>query len=138
MINASALIGIINNSDSIKEIVDFFIAYNTNKDRIMSFANEDAVFRTWKSSNYIINEGASPLMLALFAYESVHCNMELFDKVALNYPFEIQNQFYNIHSWKIVDKEQTDLSLISKAHFGSVDILSDGKRKSYIRNYILF
>ncbi|MDY2963511.1 hypothetical protein [Streptococcus dysgalactiae] len=129
VINASALIGIINNSDSIKEIVDFFIAYNTNKDRIMSFANEDAVFRTWKSSNYIINEGASPLMLALFAYESVHCNMELFDKVALNYPFEIQNQFYNIHSWKIVDKEQTDLSLISKAHFGSVDILSDGKKK---------
>ncbi|WP_438832151.1 hypothetical protein [Streptococcus pluranimalium] len=131
LVNASALIGIINNADSLKEIVDYFAFYDTNKDRIMSFANGDAVFRAWKSSNYVINEGASPLMLALFAYESVHCNMELFDKVALNYPFEIQNQFYNIHSWKIVDKEQTDLSLISKAHLGSIDIFSGEKKIIY-------
>ena len=36
VLNASSIIGIINNANSIKEIVDFFIAYNNNQDRIMS------------------------------------------------------------------------------------------------------
>ena len=129
LITASALIGLINAADSFKELVDYFAFYDTNKDRIMSITNGDAIFHAWKSSNYVINEGASPLMLVLFAYDSVHYNFEIFDKIALNFPFDVGSQFYNIHSWKIVDKEPTDLSLISKANFGSVDIFSDGKKK---------
>ncbi|HFI0782042.1 TPA: hypothetical protein ACGO1J_002129 [Streptococcus suis] len=129
VINASALIGIINNADSIKEIVDFFVVYDTSQDGIMSFANEDAMFRLWKKSNYIVNEGSFPLTVVLFAYETVRYNVELFDKISLNYPFEIPEQFHNVHSWEIVDKEQTDLSLISKSHRRSVDIFSDGKKK---------
>lgn len=133
VLNASSIIGIINNANSIKEIVDFFIAYNNNQDRIMSFSNEDALFRMWQSSNQMINDGALNVTLAFFSYESAHYNMETFDKIVLNYPFEIGEEFYNIHGWKIVDREQTDLSLISKAHLGSIDIFSENHKKIIYR-----
>ncbi|AVM71711.1 hypothetical protein CO204_06455 [Streptococcus mutans] len=129
VLNASNLIGIINNANSIKEIIDFFVTYNSNKDRIMSFTNGDALFWMWQSSNQMINEGALDITLALFTYESVHHNMEKFERIALNYPFEIGGEFYNIHGWEIVDREQTDLSLISKAHLGSIDIFSENHKK---------
>ena len=133
VLNASSIIGIINSANSIKEIVDFFIDYNNNQDRIMSFSNEDALFRMWQSSNQMINDGALNVTLAFFSYESVHYNMEMFDKIVLNYPFEIGGEFYNIHGWKIVDREQTDLSLISKAHLGSIDIFSENHKKIIYR-----
>ena len=129
VLNASSIIGIINNANSIKEIVDFFIDYNNNQDRIMSFSNGDALFRMWQSSNQMINDGALNVTMAFLPYESVHYNMETFDKIVLNYPFEIGGEFYNIHGWKIVDREQTDLSLISKAHLGSIDIFSENHKK---------
>ena len=133
VLNASSIIGIINNANSIKEIVDFFIAYNNNQDRIMSFSNGDALFRMWQSSNQMINDGALNVNMAFLPYESVHYNMETFDKIVLNYPFEIGGEFYNIHGWKIVDREQTDLSLISKAHLGSIDIFSENHKKIIYR-----
>ncbi|UYI02264.1 hypothetical protein [Streptococcus thermophilus] len=129
VLNASSIIGIINNANSIKEIVDFFVAYKNNQDRIVSFSNGDALFRMWQSSNQMINDGALNVTMSFLPYESVHYNMEMFDKIVLNYPFEIVGEFYNIHGWKIVDKEQTCLSLISKAHLGSIDIFSDGYKK---------
>lgn len=133
VLNASSLIGIINNANSIKEVVDFFIAYINSQDRIMSFANGDALFRMWQSSNQVINEGALTITLDLFPYESVQYNMEMFDKIVLNYPFEIGGEFYSIHSWEIIDRELTDLSLVSKAYFGSIDIFSENKRKIIYR-----
>lgn len=133
VLNVSSIIGIINNANSIKEIVDFFVAYNNNQDRIMSFSNGDALFRMWQSSNQMINDGALNVTMAFLPYESVHYNMETFDKIVLNYPFEIGGEFYNIHGWKIVDREQTDLSLISKAHLGSIDIFSGNHKKIIYR-----
>ena len=129
VLNASALIGIINSANAIKEIVDFFIDINNNRDRLISFSNGDVQFRMWQSADYTINEGAIDSILLFTSYETARYNMELFDSIANIYPFEVGEYFYNIYSWEIVDKEQTCLSLISKAHLGSIDIFSDGFKK---------
>ena len=129
VLNASSLIGIINSANTIKEIVDFFIAINSNRDRLISFSNGDAQFRMWQSADYTINEGAVNSTLLFPAYETVRYNMELFDSIVDKYPFEAGEYFYNLHGWEIVDKEQTDLSLISKARLGSIDIFSEDYKK---------
>lgn len=129
VLNASALIGIINSANAIKEIVDFFIYINNNRDRLVSFSNGDAQFHMWQSADYTVNEGAVDLTLLFSPYETVRYNMELFDSIVDNYPFEVGEYFYNLYSWEIVDKEQTCLSLISKARLGSIDIFSDGYKK---------
>lgn len=129
VLNASALIGIINSANAIKEIVDFFIDINNNRDRLVSFSNGDAQFHMWQSADHTVNEGAVELTLLFSPYETVRYNMELFDSIVDNYPFEVGEYFYNLYSWEIVDKEQTCLSLISKAHIGSIDIFSDGYKK---------
>lgn len=129
VLNASSIVGIINSAINIKSIVDFLINYKKDSDKIISFANADAHFRTWQLSNQVINEGALDLTMFFSAYESVNCNMEFFDNIQNLYPFELEGHFRNIHSWEIVEKEDTDLSLNSKVNSGSVDIFVVGNKK---------
>lgn len=127
--NASSVVGIINNAVDIKSIVDFLINYKKDDDKMVSFANVDAHFRTWQLSDEVINEGALDLTIFFLTYESVRFNMDFFDKIQNLYPFELEGDFRNIHSWEIVEKEDTDLSLISKVNSGSVDIFAVGNKK---------
>lgn len=120
--NASSVVGIINSAKDIKSIVDFLINYKKDSDKMISFANADAHFRTWQLSNQVINEGAADLTIIFFAYETVYFNMDFFDKIENLYPFELEGSFRNIHSWELIEKENTDLSLNSKVNSGSIDI----------------
>ncbi len=127
--NASSIVGIINSAVDIKSIIDFLINYRKADDKMISFANIDAHFRTWQLSNQVINEGASDLTIFYSTYESVHSNMDFFDRLQNLYPFELEGNFKNIHSWEIVEKEDTDLSLNSKVNSGSVDLFVVANKK---------
>lgn len=105
---------------------------------MISFANIDAHFRTWQLSNQVINEGASDLTIFYSTYESVHSNMDFFDRLQNLYPFELEGNFKNIHSWEIVEKEDTDLSLNSKVNSGSVDLFVVANKKLFIKSSILY
>lgn len=133
IINASALIGIINSANTIKEIVDFFIGINDNSDGLLSFSNGDVLFRMWQLTDHTINEGALDSRIVVSPYETVRYNMELFDRITDIYPFEVGEDFYNVHSWKVVENPQTDLTLISKAHLGSINIFSEVHKKIIYR-----
>lgn len=88
--NASSIVGIINSAVDIKSIIDFLINYRKADDKMISFANIDAHFRTWQLSNQVINEGASDLTIFYSTYESVHSNMDFFDRLQNLYPFELE------------------------------------------------
>lgn len=129
ILNASSVVGIINNAIDIKSIVDFFIKKQQDSDKLISFANMDAYFRVWQSSSQIVNEGALDLNFVLPPYYTVYDNMEFFDKLEGTYPFELEQDYSDIHSWKIVEKDETNLSLVSKSGTSGIDIFCEGNKK---------
>lgn len=129
-IDFSGLMGVINFSTSIDEIVDFFWFY-VNKDkeqRVLNSSGLTSYFQIWQERNKVIVEGSQETFIIIPPYQSVTKTVDFFSNDLINYPYYAGVIYSNVHRWNVSNHGDFHLTLVSKNMHMSSDILKFGKK----------
>lgn len=125
------IIGIMNFAHSIGEMAEFIESFmlnheQNNQETILT-SGYSGLFQIWQQENHVINEGAEPSIIFTQPYTQVNANIEFFDSIDANFPYDAGLEFLNPHHWFLREKDSnpeynSDLSLLGKGNDLFVEI----------------
>ncbi len=126
------LVGIINFSSNIEEIVSFVrFVQKAKNEKLFLFSGLSSYFHLWKNMDGMINEGALHPTVFIPPYQSVHATYDYFNEMK-EYPYQHPITFSIIHEWLKNKENVSDLSLIGKEKSGEINIFKSSKGNIFL------
>lgn len=122
VIDASSMIGILNDANSLSKIIKFISYLQDSSNKITSMTSIAGIFSIWQSSDEVISVGAGVPNLLFIPYSQVQCNIDFFKSLS-NYPFGLNDEFSEPHRWSVIENSDTGLSLLGKEGSGQIRVV---------------
>lgn len=139
ILTPATVIGIINGSSSIEEIVEFYNYLNhTNKNPIRVLASSGLLgyFQSWKDMDRLFIEGSANIQsIIMEPYTSVNRIIYQFSEEYRYFPFLLDNKFPGIHFWNLNQESISDLSLESKSNSVIAEVFCDKNKYIILRQF---
>ena len=120
------IMGIINFSTTLEEIIDFFefIVLRDREHQIINCSGTTSYFQIWQKYNRFIVEGALEHFIFVPSYQSVERTIDFFSEDIVNYPFYGGRLYSNVHRWNFSRNEYCNLYLEAKNLLMSSTVIS--------------